>query len=90
MKQWGPKFTSLFFFPFCSLLEMSFQISWISVKQYNEKKKKMSHRNGVKITTLPNNQHTPAPSPAYPTPSLPLNITSQRNELVLGNHIGEK
>lgn len=65
---------------------MSFQISWISVKQYNEKKK--SHRNGVKITTLPSNQHTPAPPQL--TPPLPLNITSQRNELVLVNHIGEK
>lgn len=45
---------------------MSFQILWISVKQYNEKQK--SHRNGVKITTLPNNQYTPAPPQLTPTP----------------------
>lgn len=65
---------------------MSFQISWISVKQYNEKKK--SHRNGVKITTLPSNRRTPAP-PQLTHPH-PLNITSQRNELELVNHIGGK
>lgn len=40
-------------------------------------KKKKSHRNGVKITTLPNNQHTPAP-PQLTPPPLPLNITSQK------------
>lgn len=36
----GRKFTSLFFFSILFFIKNSFQISWISVKQYNENKTK--------------------------------------------------